>query len=60
MFLTYFMVKWADVRQSESDQRCQTCGGPLKRTEELVDGDGRRFEGYVCHVDKQVAWVRLG
>ena len=60
MFLTYFMVRWEEVRQEKSDQKCQTCGQPLKRTEEVVDKKGTRFEGYVCHPDKQVTWVRLG
>ena len=60
MYLTYFMVKWDDVEQRESDQRCQLCGNPLSKTEEVVDQKGVRYEGYVCHSDKQVTWVRLG
>ena len=58
-FLTYHMMKWQEVEQVESDQRCQICGAPLKRTEEVVDGRGNRYEGYVCHQDKQVTWVRI-
>ena len=60
MFLTYHMVRWQEVEQVETDQRCQTCGAPLKKTEEVVDGKGNRYEGYVCHQDKQVTWVRVG
>lgn len=59
IFLTYFMVRWEAVQQHETEQRCQTCGGPLSRTEEVVDGKGARYEGFVCHSDKQVTWVRL-
>jgi hypothetical protein len=58
--LTYFMVKWQDVKQHESDQKCQVCGRPLNRTEEVVDKKGHRYEGYVCHPDRQVTWVRIG
>ena len=60
MFLTYYIVRWQDVEQRESDQRCQVCGRPLYRTEEVVDKKGSRYEGYVCHADRQVAWVRVG
>ena len=60
IFLTNHMVDWKKVQQDESDQTCQTCGGPLKRTEEVVDERGNRYEGYVCHRDRQVAWVRTG
>ena len=59
MFLTYHMVKWQEVKQYGSEQKCQVCGAPLKRTEEVVDQKGVRDEGYVCHGDKQVTWVRL-
>lgn len=60
MFLTYFMVRWQDVEQRDSEQKCQACGRPLNRTEEVVDAKGNRYEGYVCHSDKQVTWVRIG
>ena len=60
MFLTYYMVKWQEVEQRETEQKCQICGRALKRTEEVVDGKGLRYEGYVCHADKQVTWLRLG
>jgi hypothetical protein len=60
MYLTYHMVKWQEVEQHDSEQRCQTCGSPLKRTEEVIDQKGLRYEGYVCHADKQVTWVRKG
>lgn len=60
MYLTYHMVRWEEVEQAESEQRCQTCGAPLKRTEEVVDGGGNRYEGYVCHRDRQVTWVKTG
>ena len=60
MWLTYYMVSWEEVQQHESDQACQTCGRPLNRTEEVVDGKGNRYEGFVCHADKQVTWIKVG
>lgn len=57
--MTYHMVRWKEVAQLQSDQMCQTCGRPLNRTEEVVDKKGGRYEGYVCHADRQVAWVRI-
>jgi uncharacterized protein with PIN domain len=60
MFLTYHMVKWNDVKQTPSEQRCTDCGRPLNRTEEVVDERGARYEGYVCHADKRVTWMRIG
>jgi hypothetical protein len=59
IFLTYYMVKWQDVKQQDSEQKCQICGGPLKKTEELVDQKGLRYEGFVCHSDRQVTWVKV-
>ena len=60
IFLTYHMVDWKKVQHDESDQTCQTCGGPLKRTEEVVDERGNRYEADVWPRDWQVAWVRPG
>ena len=59
MFLTYFMLKWEDVGQSTSDQNCTRCGKPLMRTEVVTDEKNVGYEGYVCHQDKQVTWVRV-
>jgi len=58
MWLTYYMVKWDDVRQYDSDQRCTECGGPMKKTERFTYGSGLSYEGYVCHADKRVTWLR--
>jgi hypothetical protein len=58
MFLTYFMLDWAKIKQSPSDQRCTLCGKAMAKTEEVEDSKGVRYEGYVCHPDKQVLWVR--
>ncbi len=60
MWLTYFMVKWEEVRQQETNQKCTDCGKSLSRTEVFEDGKGRKFEGYVCHKDRRVTWVRTG
>ena len=58
MYMTYFMVRWQEVEEHDSEQKCQICGGPLKRTEEVIGPKGLAYEGYVCHRDKRVAWVR--
>jgi len=60
MFLTYFMVRWEDVKQTPSEQKCTECGSPLSRTEEVVDEKGLKYEGYVCHADKRVTWLKTG
>ncbi len=59
MWLTYFMVKWDEVKQETAGQRCSDCGRPLNRTEAVEDETGQKFEGYVCHADKRVTWVRV-
>ena len=53
------MMKWNEVEQEESDERCTVCGRPLMKTEVVVDDKGRKYEGFVCHSDKQVTWVKL-
>ena len=58
MWLTYYMVKWNEVKQAESDQRCTSCGRPLTKTEPFVDEKGLSYDGYVCHPEKSVTWVR--
>lgn len=60
MFLTYYMLKWNEIEQEDSDQRCTECGLPMKKTERVIDPKGLGYEGYVCHVDKRVTWVRAG
>ena len=58
MWLSYFMLDWEKVKQYDSDQRCTACGRPMKKTEPVTDGKGPWFEGYVCHADRQVTWVK--
>ncbi|HYA55533.1 MAG TPA: hypothetical protein VED22_01920 [Nitrososphaerales archaeon] len=60
MWLTYFMVRWDEINQEESDQKCNECGKPMMKTELVIDEKGRKYEGFVCHSDKQVTWVRVG
>ncbi|MDG6985312.1 MAG: hypothetical protein JRM73_01015 [Nitrososphaerota archaeon] len=60
MWLTYFMVKWSEVRQYDSDQKCTDCGREMKKTEPFTYGESPGYEGYVCHADKRVTWVRTG
>jgi hypothetical protein len=59
MFLTYFMVNWDQMKQHESDQKCTDCSQTMLRTEAVVDQKGQAYEGYVCHKDKRVTWVRV-
>jgi len=58
MWLTYFMMKWDEVKQERSDQKCTICGMSMMKTEAITDEKGRKYEGYVCHADKQVTWVK--
>ena len=58
MWLTYYMLKWDEVEQHPSDQKCTLCGKPMMRTEIVTDDKGTNYEGFVCHQDKQVTWVR--
>jgi hypothetical protein len=60
MWLTYFMVNWTDIEQHDSDQKCTECGRPLRRTEYVTDSKGLSYEGFVCHADKRVTWLRVG
>ena len=60
IFLTYYMVDWNKTRQEPSDLRCAQCGGPMNKVEPVVVEAGRRFDGYVCHSDKRVIWVKAG
>ncbi len=60
MFWTYFMVDWSKVGQEPSDMKCAQCGKPMNQVEQAVDSSGKRFDGYVCHPDKRLIWVRAG
>jgi len=60
VWLTYFMMKWDEVNQEKSDQKCTTCGKPMMKTELVTDEKGRNYEGFVCHSDKQITWVKVG
>jgi hypothetical protein len=54
------MVDWKAIGQYDTEQKCTQCGMPMKRTEEVTDGRSPAYEGYVCHRDKQVTWVKVG
>ena len=60
MFLTYHMVDWNQIEQESSDHRCTDCGRPMMKTEPVVDEKGLSYEGYVCHADKRVTWMKVG
>ncbi len=59
MLLTYYMVRWEEMEQHDSEQKCTLCGKTLMRTEIITDKRGSNYEGYVCHSDRQVTWVRV-
>lgn len=56
--LTYFMVDWKKVKQRPSDIRCADCGRPMDIVEPVADSKGRKYDGYVCHADKRLLWVK--
>lgn len=58
MYMTYFMIDWTKERQTPSDQKCAQCGKPMNMTEQAVDSEGRVYDGYVCHPDKRLIWVK--
>jgi ribosomal protein S27AE len=60
IFWTYFMVNWEKVKQTPSDQKCPECGVLMNRTEQAVDSKGQAYDGYVCHGDKRLVWVKAG
>lgn len=58
MFLTYHMLDWGKLTQSPSDQKCAECGGMMTVTVPVEDPKGVTYEGYVCHKDKRVLWLK--
>ena len=58
IFWTYYMIDWSRVQQSPSDVKCAECGRPMNLSEPAVDPRGQVFDGYVCHADKKLVWVR--
>ena len=60
MFFTYYMIKWDRVKQEPSDVRCTDCGQSMYQAEPAIDSMGHRYDGYVCHTDKRLIWVKAG
>ncbi len=58
IFQTYYMVDWNHVKQEASDVKCAECGSGMNRVEPAVDSKGQKYDGYVCHTDKRLLWVR--
>ena len=58
IFWTYYMINWDKVKQTPSDQKCSECGDKMNKAEQAVDSKGRAYDGYVCHRDKRLVWVR--
>ena len=55
---TYFMMDWKKAAQSPSDRSCQVCRGQMNIVEAMTDAKGTQYDGYVCHKDKVLVWVR--
>ncbi len=60
MHMTYFMMNWDKVKQISSDQKCSQCGKTMNLVEQRLDYKGQKYDGYVCHTDKRLIWVKAG
>jgi len=60
MHMTYFMMNWDEVKQIPSDQECSQCGRIMNLVEPPLSYKGQKYDGYVCHTDKRVFWVKAG
>ena len=60
IFMTYFMLDWSKVKQTPSEVKCADCGDPMSLGEPAIDSKGARYDGYVCHRDKRLIWVKAG
>jgi hypothetical protein len=58
IYLTYFMVDWKTAKQEPSGIKCAECGQPMNRVEPAIDSTGKSYDGFVCHGDKRVIWVK--
>jgi len=58
VYMTYFMFDWDKVQLRPSKVKCSECGGYLGISEQAVDSKGQRFDGYVCHTDKRLVWLK--
>jgi hypothetical protein len=58
IFWTYYMIDWEKVKQLPSDMKCAECGRPMSLVEPAIDSKGKKYDGYVCHTDKRVVWVK--
>ena len=58
IYWTYYMVDWSKVKEEPSDIPCTECGAMMAKAEPAVDSRGLRYDGYVCHKDKKLIWVR--
>ena len=60
IYWTYFMIDWTQAKQEPSDRACQECGQQMNRVETITDAKGSRYDGYVCHQNKILIWVKSG
>ena len=56
--LTYYMMDWNKAKQESSDRTCQECGQKMNKVDAVVDARGSKYDGYVCHQNKILIWVR--
>jgi len=58
IYWTYFMIDWGKAKQYPTDRKCQECGAEMQRVEPITDAKGTAYDGYVCHNNKVLIWVR--
>lgn len=58
IYWTYFMIDWEKAKQEASDKLCQECGQMMNRVEPMSDQKGSTYDGYVCHKNKLLIWVK--
>ena len=58
IYWTYYMMDWGKAKQEPSGRNCMQCGGTMNLVEPMSDAKGASYDGYVCHKDKLLIWVR--
>jgi len=53
-------MNWDKVKQVSSDQECSQCGRTMNLVEQPLNYRGQKYDGYVCHTDKRLIWVKAG
>jgi uncharacterized protein with PIN domain len=58
LFRTYYMMDWATTTQVGTDRLCVSCGGEMKKVEQVRDKKGLVYEGIACHKCKAIFWLK--